>query len=181
MILGKGECKMTQAFETEFTIGIGTLSGGITGITVKEKDVRGIFQNSLIIRADREWQITLNWMLKGTMLDQRWLDIQGNWVLKAYLEGFGRASEIDRRGDSARGIEVDPAPVVVKVGSLGPNDPPETEWRYTETFTFPAGAIREGTYKLALTVTYVDDAGIPGPMAGFIEYRDMLQIYNPGP
>ena len=173
---------MTQAFETEFTIGIGTLAGGIAGVTVKEKDALGHFQDTLIIRTDHDWQITMNWSLKGTMLDQRWLDIQGKWLLKAYLEGWGKdAEEIDREGDTVGGIEVDPAPTIVKAGSLAPNDPPETQWQYAETFTFPAGTIKPGTYKLALTVTYVDDSGIPGPMAGFIEYPDMLQIYHPGP
>jgi len=173
---------MTKAFETEFTIGIGTLTGGIMSVAVKEKDVRGNFQDSLIIRTDQEWQVTVNWALRGTMLDQRWLDIQGKWLLKAYLEGWGKdAEEIDRDGDTVGGIEVDPAPTIVKAGSLGLNDPLETEWQYVETFTFPAGSIKPGTYKLALTVTYVDDAGVPGPMAGFIEHADMLQIYNPGP
>jgi hypothetical protein len=173
---------MTKAFETEFTIGIGTLTGGITGVTVKEKDVRGNFQDNLIIRTDQEWQVTVNWALRGTMLDQRWLDIQGKWLLKAYLEGWGKgAEEIDRDSDTVGGIKIDPAPTIVKAGSLGLNDPLETEWQYAETFTFPAGSIKPGTYRLALTVTYVDDAGIPGPMAGFIEHADMLQIYNPGP
>lgn len=175
---------MTQAFETEFAIGIGTLTGGITGVEVKEKDSLGNFQPSLIIRTDRDWQVTVKWAVIGSMLDIRWLNIGGKWLLKAYLEGWGKgADEHDQDGDIAGGVQVDGGQdTIVKKGSVMPPDnPPETEWHYVETFTFPAGTIKPGTYKLAVAITFEDDQGVPGAMAGFIEYADMVQIYNPGP
>lgn len=167
---------MDPNFETELAIGIGTLTGGIRSIKVQEKDVQGNYKDSLIIRNDREWQVTVDWVLMGGMLDVHWLDIRGNWVLKAYLEGWGKdAQETDHDGDTTTGIKVEPPQ---NTGVLG--TPPQTAWLYTETFTFKPKAIKPGTYKLAVAITFEHDPGKPGPMAGFIEFGDMIQIYDPG-
>ena len=40
--------------------------------------------------------------------------------------------------------------------------------------------VKPGTYKLAVTVTFEHDPGQPGPMAGFVEFGNMIQIYDPG-
>lgn len=163
-------------FETELAIGIGTLTGGITGITVKEKNEKGELNESLIIRKDRSWQVTVNWALRGGMLDVHWLDIRGKWILNAFLEGWGKnADESDHNGDTANGILVEPPLTVARVGT-----PPETEWQYTETFTFAPNSVKTGAYKLVVAITYEHDPGKPGPMAGFIEFPNMIQIYDPG-
>lgn len=170
-------------FETELDLGLlrtGTLAGGITDALIMEKDTSGNFKESHIIRTDRDWQISINWALRGTMLDSPFLDVPGTWVLKAYLEGWGKESEeIDREGDTVGGIKVEPAQTIVPAGAILPGDPPETEWQYAETFTFRAGKVLPGTYKMALTINYIDENGNPGPMAGFIELKDMVQIYKP--
>lgn len=163
-------------FETELAIGIGTLTGGIKSITVKEKNEKGEFNESLIIRKDRGWQVTVNWALRGGMLDVHWLDIRGKWILNAFLEGWGKnADESDHNGDTANGILVEPPLTVAQVGT-----PPETEWQYTETFTFAPNSVKTGAYKLVVAITYEHDQGKPGPMAGFIEFPNMIQIYDPG-
>ncbi len=87
------------------------------------------------------------------------------------------------------------------------DDPLETEWQYNETITIRAEdpnakparprLLKPGPYKLAVTLTYeqpdvdrttgiqkTDSAGNPlfkpGPMAGFMELPDLIQIYDPG-
>ncbi len=173
----------TKDFETELDLGLlktGTIAGGITNVLLEEKDANGIYNHSHIIRTDHDWRINVSWALRGTLLDSRFLDIPGKWVLKTYLEGWGKdAEEIDRDGDHG-GIEVTPAQTVVKAGSLGMNDPLETEWQYMETFTFAPKAVKPGAYRLAVAITYRDENDVPGPMAGFIEVEDMIQIYDPG-
>jgi hypothetical protein len=173
-------------FETELDLGLlktGTIAGGITDVLLEEDQGGGNYKHSHIIRTDRSWRVNINWELRGTLLDSKFLEIPGKWLLTVYLEGWGKqADEIDVAGDSG-GVEVKPAPKVVKAGSLSlaPLDPPETVWQYTEQFSFAPGAIKTGNYKLAVAITYVDDDGIPGPMAGFIDLGGMVQVYNPGP
>jgi hypothetical protein len=183
MLLEKGVCKMKD-FEAELNLSglqIGTLRGGITSVTIQEKDAVGVLQDTHIIRTDRDWQISLNWELRGTMLDSVFFTIPGKWIVKAYLEGWGKgAEELDHAGDTVDGLVVDPAQTIVKAGSLGPQDPPETAWQYAEKFTFLAGSVLPGAYRLAVTINYIDEFGAPGPMAGFIEIYDMVQIYDPG-
>lgn len=174
---------MTRDFESELDLSglkIGTLSGGITRVTVMEKDAVGTYQDTHIIRSDRDWQITVKWELRGTMLDSQFFTIPGKWVVKAYLEGWGGGAEMECKGDTGA-ISVVPAPTVVIHDSNGVGNPLETEWRYVETFTFLAGVTQPGPYRLAVTITYLDKNGNPGPMAGFVEIRDMVQVYEPGP
>jgi hypothetical protein len=173
------------AFETELNLGTlakGTLSGGITEVSVKEMLPAGPLSNQ-ILQKNHDWQIQVNWELVGTMLDSPFFTIPGNWVLKAYLEGWGEeADELDLPGDTAKGIPVVPAMKVVPIGTIekvGEPPIPETEWRYVETFTIKANDNPDpGPYRLAVTITYVDDKGVPGPMAGFIEFKGMVQIYE---
>lgn len=172
-----------KVFEHELNLGTlkGTLRGGITDITVKELAVGGT--TSQIIRNDHDWQITINWELVGTMLDSPFFTIPGNWILKAYLEGWGEsANEKDLKGDTVGGIPVMTAKNVVPAGSIGAGNPLETEWHYTETFTIKSAQNPSlGMYRLAVAITYEDDKHNPGPIAGFIEVSDMVQIYKPKP
>jgi len=90
-----------------------------------------------------------------------------------------------------------------------PAGPPETEWQYNETFTIKAATstapmiLKPGAYKLSVNLTYglpvLDSKGkqetttdpdkgygptkllfTPGPMAGFMESADLIQVYDPG-
>lgn len=168
-------------FESELNLGpitTGTLRGGTTGVTVEEDDGTGVFSPTQVIRTDRDWAITVNWQLVGTMLDSPFFTIPGNWVVKAYLEGWGQnAEEKDLDSDN---VTVPVVPPTTRVpGVPGVSDP---EWQYEETFTIlRANNPRPGPYRLAITITYEDAAGNPGPMAGFLEVGDMVQLYKPGP
>jgi hypothetical protein len=170
-------------FETELNLGAlatGTLSGGITELTVTERVASG-YQPNQIIRYDHDWQIKVKWELVGSMLDSPFFTIPGKWIVKAYLEGWGvDADDKDLNSDSTSGVTVVPAQTVVPAGfNNGIDDPPETEWQYVETFTIRAADNPDpGTYKLAVAITYEDEDGNPGPMAGFIEFGDMIQIYE---
>ena len=194
-----------QDFDSQISLGIlttATLQGGITGLTVMEKDETGIFvPTNNIMRTDRDWQITLNWELVGTLLDIAGppgsgitVNIPGNFVINAYLEGLGKSADgDDLNGDTAGGIPVMGTvnKVIVPAGSIAAGDPVETEWKYSETVTIKAPTspnpptLKPGAYRLAVNLTYgVKDSATgvfkPGPMAGFMELPDMIQIYDPG-
>ena len=86
-----------------------------------------------------------------------------------------------------------------------PNDPEATEWQYVETFTIRGQTakadpqyLKPGAYRLSVNLTYeqpdIDPITKlqntdpvtgnllfkPGPMAGFMELPDMIQVYDPG-
>jgi hypothetical protein len=169
-------------------IGTGTLEGQITGLSVLEDDGSGGFAENTVIRTDRKWKIELKWELVGTMLNlpaSGFLTIPGIWVVKGYLEGWGEdALDKDLQGDKTGGIsvmndkKVENRPAVPATPTI-PAQPAATAWLYTETVSIAAGTIAEGPYKLAVTVTYENPAGTPGPMAGFVEFKNMIQIYKP--
>lgn len=152
------------------------LSGGITGVSVNELFPKTDSNNNvtvehianLIIRTDHEWEIVLEWKLTGTMLDSKFLVIPGNWVVKAFLEGWGTSAE-----------DYDLPEINQKVELYDANNKKiKSPWEYKVTIN--PGKIPVGTYRLAVALTYVDENNLPGPLAGFIEFPDMIQIYNPG-
>jgi hypothetical protein len=162
------------------TLATGTLAGGITSIRVSEEDPPGSHKDNQIIRHDRNWSIILDFELVGTVLDSPFFTIPGNWIVNGYLEGWGvDAKDMDLKsahGDTGFPVTgpqraVDPA----RTGG-----PPETKWGYVEFINVSAGSVEPGTYKLAVTLTYKDENGNPGPMAGFVEFPGMIQIYEPG-
>ena len=165
-------------------VGTGTLEGRITGLTVQEFDGKD-FKDSTVIRADSTWRIKLDWELAGTALEPGILALNGAWVVKAYLEGWGAgATETELPGDLGANIKLmDHKPDMDGDGNALPEmsriDNTLAAWLYTETITIdPAKTtINEGPYRLAVTVTYQKD-GVPGPMAGFVEFDKMIQIYK---
>lgn len=163
-------------------IGTGTLEGQITGLSILEDDGVGNFTENTVIRTDRKWKIELKWELAGTMLNlpaSGFLTIPGIWVVKGYLEGWGsNALDKDLKGDKTTGISVMIDKKVEKRAATL-TTPAATAWLYTETISVAAAAIKEGPYKLAMTVTYENPAGTPGPMAGFVEFKNMIQLYEP--
>jgi hypothetical protein len=167
-------------FETELNLAglTGTLRGGITKVTVDEKDDTGVFKPNQIIRTDHDWRITVDWQLVGTLLASTFFTIPGKWVVTAYLEGWGKNADEKELSSDVAGIVVDPPMITVPAN---PPAIPEPEWRYSATFSIPkANTLKAGPYRLAVTITYQDENGKPGPMAGFIEIADMVQIYVPG-
>lgn len=197
----------TQVFESDMslalfssTTGTPTLEGKITGIVIKEIDEKGNPQpTNNIVRTDRDWTIMLTWKLMGSLLDVAVVsgpgpitaEIHGNFIVNAYLEGLGKATiEDEFPGDSKAISVMNDVKAHVKQGSLTatptiPVNPPDTEWQYNETITIKSKRLPAGPYKLAVTLTYEkpnsDGTGfVPGPMAGFMEYPDLIQIYDPG-
>ncbi len=165
-------------FEAELDLGpiaTGTLRGGITDLTVEEYDAAGNTKPTKIIRTDQDWVITVDWQLVGTMLDSQFFTIPGYWIVKAYLEGWGQnVPELELTSDRQK-VSVMGDKTVVPVG---PNVP-EPEWHYEEMFNITkTNNLAPGPYKLVITITYEDEQGVPGPMAGFLE-AEMLQIYQP--
>jgi hypothetical protein len=156
----------------------GSLRGGITDVIVEELVTNGTNQ---IIRFDSDWKVTVKWELVGTLLDSTFFTFPGKWILNAYLEGWGEdADELDLMGDTANGLPVMTSRTVVLANSIAPGDPPETEWHFQETFTIHAADNPDpGLYRLAVAITYRDEKDDPGPMAGFIEIPEMVQIYEP--
>jgi hypothetical protein len=120
----------------------------------------------------------VQWQLVGTLLGSPFFTIPGKWVVRGYLEGWGQvAEELDLDGDSGGTLVVPPTSIV----PVGPGVP-DPEWHYEEAITIRFNNNpRPGPYRLAITITYEDAAGNPGPMAGFLEIGDMVQLYKPGP
>ena len=155
-------------------LGTGTLEGRITNMIVEEDDGTG-FKENTVIRSDSVWKITVEWELAGTVLDPpAVLLIPGAWKVKAYLEGWGAgATDHDRDGDSGN------ISVMSRVlGDESRTGSGESAWLYSDAITFRSGDVGAGPYKLAITVTYEDPPGTPGPMAGFVEFDNMIQIYQ---
>jgi len=165
-------------------VGTGTLEGRITDLRVEEDDGTGFKENS-VIRDDSTWRIVLEWELAGSALDPDILALKGAWIVKAYLEGFGRdADELDFSGDPNGILLMDHKPDVDNLGNdilpeLSRTNSGETAWLYRDTITINPKTVHEGAYKLAVAVTYVkEDMVTPGPMAGFVELENMVQIYK---
>lgn len=178
-----------QPFDTEISLGsfstaagIATLNGSITGISVMEDDGTAAFNidTNNIMRTDRDWKITLNWRLFGTLLDMTppnmgmvTAELHGKFKVTAYFEGIGQtADEKDLDGDKTKlgGIDLmtgHAAPIAA--GSRTPADPaanvpadPEaTEWQYEETFTIVGQRskndprfLKPGPYRVSVNLTY---------------------------
>jgi hypothetical protein len=163
-----------EDFKTGITLGAiqtGTIEGGITALQVLDKDGK----EANVLSTDADWTIKVNWELVGTMLDSPFLNIPGNWVVNAYLEGWGKdADEMDLENNGDVSVMGD-----MTVVSPGTGNPPDTEWQYEKEITIPsANNPKAGTYKLAVTINYAHNVAT-GSMAGFIEHNSMLQFFEP--
>lgn len=155
------------------TIATGTIEGGISSVEVLDSSSNDV---NVISKDDiGTCKVHVSWGLKGTLLDSVFLNIPGDWVVKAYIEGWGdKAQELDLDSDNGK-ISVMGARDVVKGDSAAGT---ETQWNYKETITLPS-TLEVGMYKLAVSINYVHPSGDPGQMAGFIEHDSMLQIFEP--
>jgi len=88
-----------------------TLVGTITDMLIEEKDAQGAFQlTNNYLRTDRDWKITLKWQLEGPLLASTVVQLHGQWLPHAYLEGWGRAAEEEDKDNTP--IDVSAAVVV---------------------------------------------------------------------
>lgn len=153
------------------------LRGGITAVKVEEFDEKGAnSEESSIIRTDRKWQVTLEWKLDGTLLKSKHWNFTGTWHVQAFLEAFGEdkpTTQGEKRDYDLKEVTTD----VRKKDTSGADA--ATPWVYTATSIINAGDVNPGLYRLAVALTYTDEEGDPGPMAGFIEVPGMIQVYKP--
>ena len=117
-----------------------------------------------IIRIDQDWHVHLHWALEGSLRSM----ICGTWCLHLHLESIGKGVELSLP---------DPGPEI-KV----PLDPCGNG-HYNYDFVVKAGTVKpehcSTPFKLVSTITYENECGLPGPMAGFVE-GSILQFYDPG-
>jgi hypothetical protein len=118
-----------------------------------------------IIRTDQSWAVTVNWTTTGFVTGM----IAGEWHLHLYLESIGPGPDLDL---------ID----AVNPGHIIPLTPGPSPVNYSVRIDVPAGTVTAPPagqlYKLAVTLTYFDATGAPGPMAAFQE-GSLLQFYNP--
>jgi len=131
---------------------------------------------SRIIDINDPWFVEVKWSLTGPL--QRF--ICGTWDVDVYMESIGKGPEFELPDEPYEAIPVD-----------------SKDGHYQVKFAVPAGFIkthveswleerkergrfpeREGdiVYKMVATVTYKDQYGTPGPIAGFVEFP-VLQFY----
>ncbi|KPV51130.1 hypothetical protein SE17_22980 [Kouleothrix aurantiaca] len=117
-----------------------------------------------IIRIDEAWKVSIDWELIGSLKSM----VCGTWCLHLHLESIGKGEELDLF-DGSREVHV-------KLDPCG-------NGQYHYDFTVPAGTVKpehcSTPYKLVTTLTYLNECGRPGPMAGFVEGQ-ILQFYDPG-
>jgi len=169
----KGDRMSTAGFyQGEFEVEFLPLLQGSIEAQVYEKGEAP----SRIIDINDPWFVEVNWSLTGPL--QRF--ICGTWDVDVYMESIGKGPELELPDEAFEAI-----PLNSKNG------------HYHVKFAVPAGFIKthveswreEGTeggfipereadivYKMVATVTYKDQYGTPGPIAGFVEFP-MLQFY----
>ena len=146
-------------FETPFPPAL--FAGTITAL---QHEHGGVTPPS-IIRTDQSWAVNVSWRTTGLATSM----ICGEWHLHAYLESIGPGPDLDLTDAVAPGHIIPLTPGISAVDYF--------VYLYVLAGTVtapPAGAI----YKLAVTLTYFDASGAPGPMAAFEEGM-LLQFYNP--
>ncbi len=109
------------------------------------------------IRSDQPWGVRVEWQTSGSLSSL----LAGDWEVTVYIDRMGGAP-FTLPGN------VQTTPLV----ALNPAN-------YTVDFTFPAGAVPAGAYRMAITVTMRGPAPghVPGPIGG-IGDGPLLQFYS---
>ncbi len=141
-------------FETPLPAGFFDVT--MTGPTVHES---GGAPPTTIIRTNQPWHVHVEWDTTGMLTGM----ITGNWDLHLYLESVGSGPEVDLTDPNEHIIPLSPGP---------------SPRHYHFHPDVAAGAVPAGPYRLALTLTYTDATGTPGPMAGYWE-GPIIQFYQP--
>ena len=170
---------VAQAFETEIHIGLPVadptkpiLIGGITEVTATEG---GKVQN--VLKASETWDITVKWYLAGTYLELN-DPIPGTWDANVYLEGMGGGGGKEHNLGPAPAPNVDQTKTMEVDDLTDPNNKVTiNQWAYEAKIPVQANSLKAGVYKMVAALTYTEQDGTPGPMAGFLE-GGWLQVYN---
>ncbi len=110
-----------------------------------------------VIKTSQPWAIQVNWTVIGIARPI----ITGNWHVEAYLECRGPGVDVEvGEGNYAMG-GVSYGPVLLIGAGVVPVTPGEPST----------------PYKLTVTLTALNPAGAPYPMAGYVE-GPMLQFYT---
>lgn len=129
-------------------------TGSITAFAVL--DPAGL-QPTIVIRTTDTWHVRINWRIDGIVANA----LAGTWRVAAFLESIGA------------GFEGQIGPTV----NINLNVDPVAPREYSALITVPPGT-PAGTYKLVVTVNYLELGGTPGFMAGY-EEGPVLQFFNP--
>jgi hypothetical protein len=154
-------------FEVEGTTGLKGTIGAAVG-EVGEPP-------SHILDINDDWYVDVDWTLKGPL--QRF--ICGSFEVDVYLESIGKGPEfelpdvegiaINKTGDYSAHIDVPAGVIKTHV---------ETWWEeYKEHHKGVGEPETDIVYKMVCTVTFRDQYGQPGPIAGFVE-MPMMQWYK---
>jgi hypothetical protein len=146
-------------FETPFPANL--FAGSIIAV---EHEHGGVAPQT-IIRTDQSWAVNVSWTTTGLVTGM----IAGSWHLHVYLESIGPGADLDLTD-------------AINPGHIIPLTPGISPVNYFVHFDVLAGTVTAPPagilYKLAVTLTYFDASGAPGPMAAF-EEGPLLQFYNP--
>ena len=137
--------------------------GRITRCGVHEYGVGATTPFDTVVRADQPCHIHVEWEVSGIAVPVT----VGTWHVDSYFESIGPGAEMNVYGPH-------------HLMSLVPG-----QTKYATTIEIPAGRVpvepnHSTPYKVVVTVVFQTPAGIPGPMAGFVELP-VLQFYNATP
>jgi hypothetical protein len=151
---------MSGYFETPLGPGNPHLAGQINSVVVVEKGDKAV-EPTQIIRIDTDWSVHVEWELTGHLAKL----ICGHWCVNVLLESMGPGPEL-KLPNYSHEVPLDPC-----------GDGRYELWCDIRRGTVPAEAC--GTpYKMVVTITYFNECGKPGPIAGFYE-GPILQFYDP--
>jgi hypothetical protein len=165
-------------YDGEFEIEFLPYLQGTIGATVYEKGE----PPSRILDIHDPWCVEVDWTLTGP--PSRF--ICGTWSVDVYMESIGKGPEFELPDDDVENIPLQPSAdghyhAKLEVPADFIKTHMETWWE--EQKEHKKGKPERETdivYKMVCTVTYKDEMGRPGPIAGFVE-MPMLQFYYAEP
>ena len=116
-----------------------------------------------IIALDQAWLVDLEWLLRDATPDM----LTGKWLVRALLESTGPGQEyaLPRVG-----------PIRVRLQDYTESNNGNHRYRYRRQLPVAAGGVAQGTYEMAVVVTWEREDGTPGGLASF--FNGMLQVYT---
>jgi hypothetical protein len=151
---------MSGYFETPLGPDNPHLSGRITSVVVAEEGQKAV-EPTHVIRIDSDWSVLVAWEFIGHLTKL----ISGHWCLTVLLESMGPGPELK-------------LPAYAQEIPLDPCGDGQYEFRVNvEDHTVPTEACST-PYKLVVAITYFNQCGKPGPIAGFYE-GPIVQFYDP--
>lgn len=162
----------TGYYEGEFEVEFPPLLSGEIGALVYEEGETP----SRIIDINDPWYVEVDWQLSGPL--QRF--ICGTWDVDVYLESIGPGPELELPDEAYEAIPVNSKNghyhVTIPVPAGFIQTYVENWWEERKEGGFLPEREADIAYKMVATVTYKDQYGRPGPIAGFVEFP-VLQFY----